>query len=233
MTVSHKIIALTRKTTTEKPIAQYPRESNWVVSLIEALYELHTTNNNFIQAVSMTHARDRKSHDNYVLPWHFGKLGIRNFPEWEACFAPWRPCFDFKHCRLCAVATFFRYLFCCSLDCRVQGDFCSRQRLFWGTCYNSGRNLLQTLHKYSVSSLYLSASTRGTLFFHALLRLEIHGSKEKQGGSGTQCLSSWVPVSALGADSCLHSPEVQNVFSLMLLCSYYHLWDVAMAQLRE
>lgn len=50
-----------------------------MASLIQVLHELRTTNSNFIQAISMTHARDRKSQDNNVLPWHFGKLGIRNF----------------------------------------------------------------------------------------------------------------------------------------------------------
>ena len=33
------------------------------------------------------------------------------FPEWEAHFSRWGLCFDFKHCWLCTVATFFRYLF--------------------------------------------------------------------------------------------------------------------------
>lgn len=40
-----------------------------------------------------------------------GNQGSGIFPEQEACFSHWRPCFDFKYCWLYTVATFFRHMF--------------------------------------------------------------------------------------------------------------------------
>lgn len=40
-----------------------------------------------------------------------GNRGSGIFPEQEACFSHWRPCFDFKYCWLYTAVTFFRHLF--------------------------------------------------------------------------------------------------------------------------
>lgn len=143
-----------------------------------------------------------------------GNWGSGIFPEWEVCFAPWRPCFDFKHSRLCTVATFFRYLFYCSLDCGVQGDFCSRQKLLWGTCCNSGRNLLQTFHKYRVSSLYQSDSTWGTLFLPCW---DWRCREAKRSRVLLQGPSVWAP-------GCQCQPWVLTFAYTALRCRMFPLW---------
>lgn len=93
-----------------------------------------------------------------------GKLGIRSFSRVGSLFCSLKTTFWFQAVPTVQCCHIFLYLFYCSLDCWVQGDFCSSQRLCWGTSCNSGRNLLQTFQKYRVNSLYLCAPTGGTLF---------------------------------------------------------------------
>lgn len=157
-------------------------------------------------------------------------LGMGNwasgiFPEWEACFAPWRPRFDFKQCRLCSVATFFDTFFiaplivgCREISAVVKDSAEAHPVTVEGICSRPPKNTELTHCIYvPQQEEYCSCPIETG---------DIGRQREAEGFRN--------PVSEfLGADICLHSLDLQNVSSLMLLCSSYHLWGVAMAQLRE